>query len=55
MFKVHFEKIVETLKIDRPALSIMIPSLALLKVFPIMLVFSKSRKEETLLIAFPLN
>ena len=52
LFKDHFEKIVETLKIDRPILSDLSDD-PVLKIFPIILVFSKSRKQETLLIAFP--
>ena len=57
LFKDHFEKIVETLKIDRPILSDLSddPVLNDIENFPIMLVFSKSRKQETLLIAFPIN
>ena len=62
LFKDHFEKIVETLKIDHPILSdlsddpvLNAPFLMLLKIFPIMLVLSKSRKQEILLIAFSLN
>ena len=48
IFKDHFEKIVETLKIDRPILSdlVMISSLMLMKIFLIMLTFSKSRKQK---------
>ena len=56
IFKDHFEKIVETLKIDRPILSdlVIISSSMLMKIFLIMLAFSKSRKQK-LLIAFLLN
>ena len=48
IFKDHFEKIVETLKIDHPILSdlVMISSLMLMKIFLIMLAFSKSRKQK---------
>ena len=56
IFKDHFEKIVETLKIDRPILSdlVIISSSMLMKIFLIMLAFSKSRKQK-LLTAFLLN
>ena len=56
-FKDHFEKIVETLKIDDPILSYLSNDAVLnaTKNFSTMLVFLKSRKRETLLISFPLN
>ena len=69
-FKDHFEKILETLKIYRPILSDLnddpvhlershhldhIVWDGLLKIFPTMLVFLKSKKRKALLIAFPLN
>ena len=57
IFKDHFEKIVETLKIDRPISSDLCDDLVLNAIenfshqfFP----FSKSRKQGSILIAFPL-
>ena len=49
-FKDHFEKIVETLKIDHPILSNLSDDPV-----PTKLAFLKSKKGETLLIAFLLN
>ena len=56
-FKDHFRKIVETLKIDRLILSNISDDLVLnaIENFPTMRVFSKSRKQGTLLIVFPLS